>query len=380
MIAMRQSTLATAAFDAHAKTTRKAAFVARMDKLLPWAALLALIEPHYPKAGNGRPPRSMSSMLRMYCIANWFNLADEACEDALYDIEAFRDFCGVDLDREGVPDATTLLHFRRLLETHNLGEAIFAKVGELLLANGLKLCGGTIVDATIIAAPSSTKNKDKARDPEMHQTKKGNQWHFGMKAHIGVDSASGLVHSASVTAANVHDSQQLPNLLHGQETRLYGDSAYAGQKQALKAAAPKAKDLRLQTRIPQQTPERTRQRNQHHQKPDPRQSGAPVFAAQTPVGFCQGALPGPCQERQPGVCDAGFDQHRPMGQAAGGIGAPKVRPKPRTGAESKQKPIKFPAKSSGIPLGEINKTHAENRTTYSAHPKELSRSMTNSNT
>ena len=243
MTAMRQTTLATGGFDAHAKTTRKAAFVARMDKLMPWEALLALIEPHYPKAGNGRPPRSMSSMLRMYCIANWFNLADEACEDALYDIEAFREFCGVDLGREGVPDATTLLHFRRLLETHKLGEAIFAKVGELLLANGLKLCGGTIVDATIIAAPSSTKNKDKARDPEMHQTKKGNQWHFGMKAHIGVDSASGLVHSASVTAANVHDSQQLPHLLHGQETRLYGDSAYAGQKEVLKALAPKAKDF-----------------------------------------------------------------------------------------------------------------------------------------
>jgi transposase, IS5 family len=235
MIAMRQSTLASGGFDAHGKTTRKAAFVARMDKLMPWDALLALIEPHYPKVGNGRPPRSMSSMLRMYCIANWFNLADEACEDALYDIEAFREFCGVDLGREGVPDATTLLHFRRLLETHKLGEAIFAKVGELLLANGLKLCGGTIVDATIIAAPSSTKNRDKARDPEMHQTKKGNQWHFGMKAHIGVDSASGLVHSASVTAANVHDSQQLPNL--------YGDSAYAGQKEALKAAAPKARDF-----------------------------------------------------------------------------------------------------------------------------------------
>ena len=148
MIAMRQSTLATGGFDAHGKTTRKAAFVARMDKLMPWDALLALIEPHYTKAGNGRPPRSMSSMLRMYCIANWFNLADEACEDALYDIEAFRDFCSVDLGREGVPDATTLLHFRRLLETHKLGEAIFTKVGELLLANGLKLCGGTIVDAT----------------------------------------------------------------------------------------------------------------------------------------------------------------------------------------------------------------------------------------
>jgi len=193
-----------------------------------------------------------------------------------------------------VPDATALLHFgktpspRRLLEKHKLGEAIFAKVGELLLSNGLKLCGGTIVDATIIAAPSSTKNKGKARDPEMHQTKKGKQW------HIGVDSASGLVHSASVTAANVHDSQQLPKLLHGQETRLYGDSAYAGQKQALKEAASKAKDLRVQTRLPQQTFKRARQRGQHDQEPDSGQSRARVFATQAPVGICQSALSGPC--------------------------------------------------------------------------------------
>jgi transposase, IS5 family len=240
---MTQSTLAVGGFDAHSKTTRKASFLARMDKLMPWAALTDLIEPHYPKAGNGRPPRALSTMLRMYCIASWFNLADEACEDALYDIAAFRDFCNVDLGRQGVPDATTLLNFRHLLEKHQLGAAIFAKVGELLQADGLKLCGGTIVDATIIAAPSSTKNQDKARDPEMHSTQKAGHWSFGMKAHIGVDSATGLIHSASVTAANEHDSQQLANLLHGNETRLYGDSAYRGHKDALKAKSPKAKDF-----------------------------------------------------------------------------------------------------------------------------------------
>ena len=148
----------------------------------------------------------------MYCIASWLNLADEACEDALYDAAAFTDFCKADLGREGVPDATTLLSFRHLLEAHNLGATIFAKVGELLLANGLKLCSGTIVDATIIAAPSSTKNQDNARDPKTHQTFKARQWYFGMKAHIGMDSATGLIHSASVTAANEHDSQQLGNL------------------------------------------------------------------------------------------------------------------------------------------------------------------------
>jgi IS5 family transposase len=204
-----------------------------------------LIEPHYPKAGNGRPPIGVERMLRMYLVANWFNLADEACEDALYDIAAFRDFCRIDLGRERVPDATTLLNFRHLLEAHKIGAALFAKVGELLLASGMKLSGGTIVDATLIAAPPSTKNRDQSRDPEMHQSKKGNEWHFGMKLHIGVDSQSGLVHSASVTAGNVHDSQELPNLLRGSETRLYGDSAYRGEKQRerLKQIAPRAKDF-----------------------------------------------------------------------------------------------------------------------------------------
>ena len=240
---MKQATLATNGFEAHRKTTRKEEFLSRMGKLVPWVGFCAVIEPYYPKAGNGRRPIGVERMLRMYFIANWFNLADEACEDALYDIQAFRDFCQIDLGSERVPDATSLLNFRHLLEEHKLGAALFAKVGEMLLVNGMKLSGGTIVDATIIAAPSSTKNNEKARDPEMHQTKKGNQWHFDMKVHIGVDSKTGLTHSVSVTPANVHDSQELPNLLHVNETRLYGDSAYANQKEALKQAAPKAKDF-----------------------------------------------------------------------------------------------------------------------------------------
>ena len=240
---MKQQTLATNGFEAYRKTTRKGEFLSRMDALVPWAEFCAVIEPYYPKAGDGRRPVGLERMLRMYFIANWFNLADVACEDALYDVPAFRDFCQFDLGRERVPDATTLLNFRHLLEQHDLGAALFAKVGELLLSSGLKLSGGTIVDATIIAAPSSTKNADNTRDPEMHQTKKGNQWYFGMKVHIGVDSKTGLTHSASITSANVHDSQELPNLLHGNETRLYGDSAYTGQKVVLKQIAPKAKDF-----------------------------------------------------------------------------------------------------------------------------------------
>ncbi len=230
-------------FERHGRKTRKSEFLARMEKLVPWSEFCGLIEPYYPKAGNGRRPVGVERMLRMYMIANWFNLSDEACEDALHDIVSFREFCWIDLGEEGVPDATTLLHFRHLLEKHKLGARMFAKVGELLQANGMKLSGGTIVDATIIEAPSSTKNQKKERDPQMHQTRKGNQWHHGFKAHIGVDSASGLVHSASVTAANVHDSKELENLLHGEEKRVYGDSAYRGQKAKMKEVSPKAKDF-----------------------------------------------------------------------------------------------------------------------------------------
>jgi IS5 family transposase len=205
--------------------------------------LCAVIEPHYPKAGNGRPPIGLERMLRMHFVQHWFNLADEACEEALLDSAALRRFVGIDLGRERVPDGTTLLKFRRKLEDNNLGQALFAKVGEVLQAQGLKVGTGTIVDATIIAAPSSTKNADKARDPEMHQTRKGQQWYFGMKMHIGVDSQTGLAHSAVVTAANVHDKHPLPDLLHGNERRVYGDSAYASQKELIESKAPQAKDF-----------------------------------------------------------------------------------------------------------------------------------------
>lgn len=243
---MKQMTLAaTRGFEKHSRTTRKAEFLARMEALMPWSEFCALIEPYYPKVGNGRPPVGLERILRMYCIANWFNLSDVACEDALYDVPVFREFCRIDLGHERVPDATTLMNFRHLLEAHQLGAALFAKVGELLMTNGMKLSGGTIVDATLIAAPPSTKNRDKARDPQMHQTKKGKDWYFGMKLHIGADSKTGLVHHASVTAANIHDSQEIQNLLYGQETRLYGDSAYRGKRlrDQLKELAPKAKDF-----------------------------------------------------------------------------------------------------------------------------------------
>ena len=249
---MKQQTLAAAAdenagFEQYRRPTKRDVFLATMDKVVPWTELCNVIEPYYPKAGNGRPPVGLERMLRMYFVQHWFNLADAACEDALLDSTALRRFVGIDLGRERVPDATTLLKFRRLLEKHKLGEALFAKVGEVLQANGMKVGTGTIVDATIIGAPSSTKNADKQRDPEMHQTRKGQQWFFGMKLHIGVDSESGLAHSAVVTAANVHDKHPLPDLLHGQEQRVYGDCAYASQGELIRAKAPAAADMTNKT-------------------------------------------------------------------------------------------------------------------------------------
>lgn len=240
---MKQTTLATAGFDKYAKTTRRAVFLCEMDRVVPWSALCQLIEPHYPKAGNGRPPVGLERMLRLYFLQQWFNLSDPAVEEALYESISMRDFVGIDLGLEPVPDETTVCKFRHLLERQELGRRLFEEVGRHLQAQGMKVSGGTIVDATIIAAPPSTKNASGERDPEMRQTKKGNQWHFGMKGHIGVDSKTKLIHSAVVTPANVHDSQPLPQLLHGAETRVWGDSAYIGQKKAIKKAAPNARDF-----------------------------------------------------------------------------------------------------------------------------------------
>ena len=240
---MKQMTLATRGFEKHGKATRRAQFLADMNRVVPWAQLCTLIEPFYSKGTTGRPPVGVERMLRIYFLQNWFNLSDPAVEEALYDVISMREFVGIDLGNEPAPDETTILRFRHLLEKQGLGKRLFEEVGRHLQDKGLKLSTGTIVDATIISAPSSTKNKAGERDPEMRQTKKGNQWYFGMKAHIGTDCKTKLIHSVSVTGANVHDSQQLPNLLHGNERRLYGDSAYTGQTQALRAIAPKARDF-----------------------------------------------------------------------------------------------------------------------------------------
>jgi IS5 family transposase len=240
---MRQITFASAGFERYAKTTRRAAFLAEMDAVVPWQRLCALIEPHYPKPGNGRPPLPLERMLRIHFLQHWFNLSDPAAEEALYESPSLRAFAGIDLGAEAAPDETTICRFRHLLETHDLSARIFEDVLEHLDAKGLKVATGTIVDATIIHAPSSTKNKDKARDPDMHQTKKGNQWYFGMKAHVGIDSAEKLIHAVVATPANVHDGEVIGDLLHGNETRVWGDQAYRGKRQEILKQAPQAQDF-----------------------------------------------------------------------------------------------------------------------------------------
>lgn len=241
---MRQQTLADQGFERYRKRTRKDQFLEDMERIIPWRELCEVIEPFYPKQdGPGRPPIGLERMLRIHFLQHWFNLSDPAVEEALYDSQAMRRFVGIDLGREPAPDETTVCKFRHLLEEHDLGSSLFSQIACYLEENGLKVAKGTIVDATIIDAPSSTKNKKGARDPDMHQTKKGNQWYFGMKAHIGVDSRTKLIHSVAATAANVHDSQLLGDLLHGEETRVWGDSAYAGQGEALAEHAPQAKDF-----------------------------------------------------------------------------------------------------------------------------------------
>jgi IS5 family transposase len=224
----QQVSFAQSEYAGKKKVTRRERFLAEMEELVPWARLVSIIAPYYPKGKRGRPPIGIERMLRIYFLQQWYGLADEALEDAIYDSQAMRSFAAIDLGVEAVPDATTLLKFRHLLEANDLTRQLFQAVSALLEERQLLMREGTIVDATIIAAPCSTKNARKERDPEMHQTKKGNQWYFGMKAHIGVDVRFGVVHSLSATAANVADIAQTHALLHGQEKTGYADAGYIG--------------------------------------------------------------------------------------------------------------------------------------------------------
>jgi IS5 family transposase len=225
---MTQMSFSDAEYAGKRKQTRREIFLAEMDQVVPWDALLALIDPAYPKAGKGRRPYPLKMMLRIHLLQNWFGYSDPAMEEALYEVAPLRRFAGLSLTRGSVPNETTILNFRRLLETHDLAPKVLAAVNAYLTDKGLLLRQGTIVDATIIHAPSSTKNAAKARDPEMHQTRKGQQWYFGMKAHIGVDVESGLVHTVTTTAANVADVAEVVQLLHGKENTVHADAGYIG--------------------------------------------------------------------------------------------------------------------------------------------------------
>ena len=222
-----QRSFADVEYDGQKRQTRRAQFLRRMDGLIPWHRLEARLGPIYPAGERGRPPYPLAMMLRIHCVQLFYNRSDPAMEDALYDSVAVQRFVGL-AARDPRPDETTILNFRHLLEQHDLGAALLAEVTQHLAARGVRLREGTIVDATIIDAPASTQNRTQQRDPEMHQVKKGNQWYFGMKAHIGVDAQTGLVHSVATTAANVADVTQVPQLLHGGETRVWGDAGYQG--------------------------------------------------------------------------------------------------------------------------------------------------------
>jgi IS5 family transposase len=236
---MKQATFEGLAFAAKKKQTRREKFLAQMEAVVPWAALEAVIEPHYPKAGRrGGQPKPLGAMLRIYFMQQWYALSDPGMEDALYEIESMRRFAGLELLDDALPDETTLLNFRRLLETHQLTGRMMNVINDVLKDRGLLLKGGTLVDATIIHAPPSTKHRAKARDPDMHQTKKGKQWYFGMKIHVGADVDSGLTHTLSVTAANASDISQLPDLLREGDRAVFGDKGYVSNP--IKRAARRA--------------------------------------------------------------------------------------------------------------------------------------------
>lgn len=240
---MQQISFSQMEYAGKKRVTRRERFLGEMERVVPWSALLEVLEPYYPKGKRGRPPIGLERMLRVYFIQQWYGLSDEGVEDAITDSQALRRFVGIDLSREDAPDATTLLQFRRLLETHRLTEKLFSCINGQLEAQGLLLKEGTIADATILSAPSSTKNREKARDPEMHQTKKGNQYYFGMKAHIGADSQSGLVHTVTGTAAHVADITETEKLLHGEEQVVFLDAGYTGIEKRAEVKEKKVKWL-----------------------------------------------------------------------------------------------------------------------------------------
>ena len=232
---MKQCSLSEVGFVRRKRPTRRAVFLDQMELAVPWVRFEALILPHYPVAGKGRRPYPLATMLRVHLMQQWFGLSDPAMEEALWETPLLRGFAGIELGTDTIPDETTILHFRHLLERHSLGKALFDEMASLLSERGLMLCEGTMVDATLIAAPPSTRNRERKRDPEMSQTKKGNQWHFGIKLHVGADARSGLSHSADISTASVHDAVLGDSLLHGAESIVFGDRGYASANRSLDA-------------------------------------------------------------------------------------------------------------------------------------------------
>ncbi len=289
-------------FEQYTRKTRRAIFLEEMEQVVPWRKLCALVEPHYPKPGNGRPPVGVERMLRIYFLQQWFNLSDPAVEEALYDSTVMRQFVGIDLGCEPVPDETTVCKFRHLLEEHQLGERILGQVNLHLQAQGVRITTGTIVDATILHAPTSTKNREQQRDPEMHPTRKGKQWYFGMKAHVGVDSKTKIIHTAVATAANVADSVVLPDLLHGEETGRSGvsrtDRSDSGVRAAGSGLHPSALPLQGSNR-------RSGAGEESDQVDGALEGGARVCGDEAEVRICEAALSRTEEERYPtvrGVC------------------------------------------------------------------------------
>jgi IS5 family transposase len=288
---VRQQTLASqAGFVRYGKKTRREKFLEEMDSIMPWSELASLIEPHYPKAGNGRPPVGLGIMLRIYFLQHWFNLSDPA-EEALYDSPALRRFAGVDLGRAAAPDETTILSFRHLLERHDLCGAMLDAVNHYLAERGIRIGAGTIMDATIIHAPSSTKNAAGTRDPAMHQTRKGNQWYFGMKAHIRVDSRQGHVHSVCSSAASVADKHMLPDLLHGEERKVWGDCGYQGQGEAIRKAVPHAQDMTSRRTRYKQVIDELQRRKNRTKAPSESEGRTSFPHPEARVRICESALP-----------------------------------------------------------------------------------------
>ena len=306
---MHQPTFASVEFEQKKRKTRRELFLERLDALVPWEELEARIEPHYPRVGRGRRPYPLAVMLRSHCVQLCYNLSDPAMEDLLYEAESVRRFCGLTLT-EAIPDESTILHFRHLLERHDLGTKLFETINAHLARRGLRLREGTIVDASIIEAPSSTKNRRRARDPEMHQTKKGKEWRFGMKLHIGVDADSGLVHSMRATAANVADVTEAHRLLHGEEREAYGDAGYRGvEKRPEQARSEVEWRVALRPGLRRLLEPRSAEARVERAKAvGAGEGGAPLPRGEAALRLRQGALPRSGEEPRAAGAAAGLDE------------------------------------------------------------------------